>query len=237
MTTKKPDKPEFDQYAHEYTDLHEASIKASGEDPAYFAAYKARYMAARLGRSAQTSALNVLDFGCGIGNTISHLRRALPDAQLHGADLSGDSIQLAVKSHGHDAGFKTILDGQLPYADQSFDVVVAACVFHHIPPAERAYWMSELRRVLKLGGTVFIFEHNVLNPLTVRAVRDCPFDEDAILLPKAELLKLARQSKFEHVSARYIVFFPRVLAVFRPLEPMMGWIPVGAQYVVQAVAQ
>lgn len=236
MTTNKPVKPEFDQYAHEYTDLHEASIRASGEDPAYFAAYKAKYMAAHLGPRSQTSVLSILDFGCGIGNTISHLRRVFPKAQLHGADLSGESIQLANKSHAHEATFRAIEDSRLPYTDQSFDVAVAACVFHHIPPAERAYWMSELRRVLKPGGVVFVFEHNVLNPLTVKAVKDCPFDADAILLPRAELLKLARQNTFDDVSARYIVFFPRILAVFRPLEPIMGWIPVGAQYVVQAVA-
>jgi ubiquinone/menaquinone biosynthesis C-methylase UbiE len=237
MTTNKPVKPEFDQYAHGYTDLHKTSIKASGEDPAFFAAYKAKYMATRLGSRAQNSALSILDFGCGIGNTISHLRRAFPKAQLHGADLSGESIQLANKSHAHEATFNAIEDGHLPYADQSIDVAMAACVFHHIPPAERAYWMNEIRRVLKPNGAAFIFEHNVLNPLTVMAVKDCPFDADAILLPKAELLQLVRQSTFHDVTARYIVFFPRMLAVFRPLESVMGWIPLGAQYVVQAIAR
>jgi ubiquinone/menaquinone biosynthesis C-methylase UbiE len=236
-TVNKPRKPEFDQYANEYTNLHEASIRASGEDPAFFAEYKARYMAARLGPSAQSGSLSMLDFGCGIGNTISHLRQTFPGAQLHGADLSGESIRLANEAHAHEAAFRVIEDNHLPYADQSFDVAVAACVFHHIPPAERTYWMSEIRRVLKPGGAVFIFEHNVLNPLTVKAVKDCPFDEDAILLPRAELLQLARQSTFDDVTARYIVFFPRMLAVFRPLEPAMGWIPFGAQYVVQAVAR
>lgn len=233
----KPDKPEFDQYASEYTDMHEASIKASGEDPAFFAAYKAKYIAVRLGPNAQNSPLSLLDFGCGIGNTISHLHQALPNALLHGADLSGESIRLANEAHAHEATFKTIENGRLPYADQSFDVAVAACVFHHIPPAERTYWMSEIRRVLKPGGVVFIFEHNVLNPLTVKAVKDCPFDEDAILLPRAELLQLARRNTFTDVKARYIVFFPHMLAALRPLEPAMSWIPFGAQYVVQAVAK
>ena len=30
----------------------------------------------------------------------------------------------------------------------------------------------------------------------------------------------------------YVVFFPRWLAWFRPLEPFLGWCPLGAQYVV-----
>ena len=96
--------------------------------------------------------------------------------------------------------------------------------------------MAEIRRVLKSGGQAFIFEHNVLNPLTLKAVRECPFDEDAILLPRAELLGLARREKFEAVRSRYIVFFPHMLSLFRPMESAMGWIPFGAQYVVHAVA-
>jgi ubiquinone/menaquinone biosynthesis C-methylase UbiE len=233
---KKSIKPEFDQYAGKYTDLHQASIQASGEDPAYFAAYKAKYMAAWIGQHAKTQPLSILDFGCGIGNTISHLRQAFPEAGLHGADLSGESVRLATESHAHEATFRTIENSRIPYEDKSFDVVMAACVFHHIPPDERTYWMTEIRRVLKPGAHAFIFEHNVLNPLTMKTVRECPFDEDAILLPRAELLGLARHGKFEEVRSHYIVFFPRMLSLLRPLEPAMGWIPFGAQYVVHAVA-
>jgi 2-polyprenyl-3-methyl-5-hydroxy-6-metoxy-1,4-benzoquinol methylase len=233
---KKSAKPEFDQYAGEYTDLHRASIQASGEDPDFFAAYKANYMAAWIGPDAKKNPLAILDFGCGIGNTISHMCRAFPAAKLHGADLSGESIRVATESHAHEATFRTIENSRIPYDDQSFDVVMAACVFHHIPPEERGYWITEINRVLKPGGHAFVFEHNVLNPLTLKAVRECPFDEDAILLPRAELLSLARHGKFEEVSSRYIVFFPHALSLFRPLEPAMGWIPFGAQYVVHAIA-
>lgn len=231
----KPVKPEFDQYAEEYTDLHRASIRASGEDPAFFAAYKAGYMASWLGEAARTKSLSILDFGCGVGNTIAQLRKTFPAASLHGADLSGESIRLASESHAREATFRTIENARLPHEDASFDLVMAACVFHHIPPPERTHWMSEIRRVLKPGGHVFVFEHNMLNPLTLKTVRDCPFDEDAILLPRSELLTLVRQGDFRTVSCRYIVFFPHRLALLRPLEPFMGWIPFGAQYVVQGI--
>jgi len=229
-------KPEFDQYAEGYTDLHRASIRVSGEDPTFFAAYKTTYMAAWLGDGVGAGSFSILDFGCGVGNTIDHLRRAFPAASLHGADLSGESIRLATESHAHQATFRTIENARLPYEDKSFDTVMAACVFHHIPPAERTHWMSEIRRVLKPGGHVFVFEHNMLNPLTLKTVRDCPFDEDAILLPRSELLDLARHAEFDSICCRYIVFFPRPLSFLRPLEPAMGWIPFGAQYVVHGTA-
>lgn len=232
----KSAKPEFDHYAETYTDLHRASIQISGEDPAYFAAYKANYISVFLGDDARAKELAVLDFGCGVGNTITHLRQALPAAMLHGADLSGESIRLATEAHAQEAEFRIIENSRLPYEDGRFDIVMVACVFHHIPPMERSHWMGEIRRVLKSGGRIFVFEHNMLNPLTLKTVRDCPFDEDAILLPRSELLALVRQAGFGTVSCRYIVFFPRLLGFLRSLESFMGWIPFGAQYVVQGVA-
>lgn len=233
----KSDKPEFDRYAADYSALHAASIKASGEEPAYFAAYKAKFMAHRLAADAQPVASPaILDFGCGVGNSTGHLHAAFPAATLHGADLSSASIALATAAHGQVAAFTVIEDTHLTYTDAAFDVVFVACVFHHIAPAQRLHWMQELRRVLRPAGQIFIFEHNMLNPLTVKAVKDCPFDEDAILLPRHELLGLVRQAGFGAFDARYIVFFPHVLAALRPLEPALGWLPLGAQYVVHATA-
>lgn len=230
------DVPEFDRYADQYTDLHRASIHASGEEPSYFGRYKAQRMARDVGARDAEGPLEVLDFGCGIGNSIPYLREAFPHARLRGVDPSGESIRRAAAAHAGDALFQTSVGEALPYDDRSFDLVQAACVFHHIPPAARPRCVRELRRVLKPGGRLFVFEHNVLNPLTLKAVHECPFDDDAVLLPRHELTGLARDAGFHAVHARYIVFFPRPLALLRPLEPYMGWIPLGAQYVVHAVA-
>jgi len=73
--------------------------------------------------------------------------------------------------------------------------------------------------------------------LTIKAVKDCPFDEDAILLPRRELTSLVSRSGFQKVRARYVVFFPRALSALRPVEPALGWVPLGAQYVVHATAR
>lgn len=232
----KTDVPEFDRYADRYTDLHSASIKASGEEPSYFSRYKAQYMATRLGSEKANRSVDVLDFGCGIGNSIPHLREAFPHARLYGVDPSGESVELAERTHSDKARFQTNADDLLPYDAQSFDLVQVACVFHHIPPEQRQHWMREIHRVLKPGGDMFLFEHNVLNPLTIKAVHDCPFDEDAILLPRSESLDLVRTAGFTCARARYIVFFPAVLAALRPLEPWFGFIPFGAQYAVRATA-
>jgi ubiquinone/menaquinone biosynthesis C-methylase UbiE len=232
----KTDAPQFDRYAERYTEMHRASIRSSGEEPSYFSRYKAQYMASRLGAERTVRTMEVLDFGCGVGNSIPHLREAFPQARLHGTDQSGESVRLAGIVHAGEASIRANDDDRLPYDNNSFDLVHVACVFHHIPPGQRQLWMREIHRVLKPGGEVFLFEHNPLNPLTIKAVRDCPFDEDAILLPKSESLELVRAAKFTDLCARYIVFFPAALALFRPFEPWLGLIPLGAQYVVRATA-
>lgn len=233
LLMNEPNTPEFDRYADRYTDLHRASIHASGEEPAYFSRYKAQYMASRSARRHGGRPIDVLDFGCGVGNSIPHLRVAFPEARLHGVDPSGESVQLAERMHGGEATFRVNTDSTLPYDDHSFDLVQVACVFHHIKPQQRDHWIREIKRVLKPGGEVFVFEHNVLNPLTVKAVRDCPFDEDAILLPRRELLRRLRTAGFSTISVRYIVFFPAVMKFLRPLESWLGLVPFGAQYVIR----
>lgn len=226
--------PEFDRYANSYTQLHKASIAASGEEPAYFSAYKAKYMASALGPDMGDKPLAILDFGCGVGNSIPHLRASFPGAVLEGVDPSGESIEVARQALSEAARFQVMANSGLPYPDNSFDAVLVACVLHHIAPGERLRWMRELQRVVKPKGQIFVFEHNMLNPLTVKAVKDCPFDEDAILLPRSELFGLARDAGFTDIRVRYVVFFPHALSVFRPLEPLLGWVPLGAQYVLQA---
>lgn len=230
---KNNDQPEFDRYATQYRDLHNASITASGEESEYFAEYKANVAMREVGGAA-TTAVTVLDFGTGIGGSIGPLRRAFPLAILHGADISSESVSMAKERHGDHAKFSVIADQVLPYPDAMFDIVFVACVYHHIPVDQREHWTAEIRRVLKPGGHLLIFEHNILNPLTMKVVRDCAFDEDAILLPRNELLGLVKAQPFALIEARYIVFFPKALAFLRSAEHLLWWLPLGAQYYVHA---
>ena len=223
----RPPPSQFDRYAHDYDGLHRESIRASGEEPQYFAAYKAAYIERALRESTPPQA--ILDFGCGIGGMLGHVLRAFPQAVLHGTDVSEESLEIA-RSTFPAVNFALNEEGALPLADASIDMAYAACVFHHIPPEDRARWAAELKRVLRPGGHLFIFEHNPLNPLTRKVVRDCPFDEDAILLPARESKDLLADAGFVQNRLEYVVFFPKVLGMLRPLERFMGFLPLGAQY-------
>jgi SAM-dependent methyltransferase len=223
---------EFDRFAQEYAELHRANIAASGEGPEYFAEYKIRDLRELWGSRTPG---RILDFGSGIGTSVEHFGRQFPTAELTCVDVSLASLRIGAQRFGGAAAFVAFDGRDLPFADGSFDCVFSACVFHHIEPALHVGLLSELRRVLRPGGLIMIFEHNPLNPLTVRAVRTCPFDENAVLMRAGTLRKRLVEAGFAGATARYRLFFPRSLRWLRPLEQWMKWVPLGAQYFVYDV--
>lgn len=221
---------EFDQFADEYHAQHAQSIGASGEEPEYFARYKARD--ARRISAAGLPREDVLDFGTGIGNSLPHLQEAFPGCRLVGIDVSRRSLEIARERFGAIAELAQF-DGQaIPYPEDRFGLALVACVFHHVDPAGHVGALAELRRVLAPGGWLVVYEHNPFNPLTVRAVRNCPFDANARLIRCATLQQRMRAAGLRQVRGRYRVFFPRALRALRGLEPLLWWLPLGAQYCV-----
>jgi SAM-dependent methyltransferase len=220
---------EFDAYVDEYDAQHAQSVRLSGEDPDFFAEYKAKE-AARVIAAAGGRPQRIMDFGAGRGNCIAHLQRAFPEAALTALDVSARSL-----SHCQARAIRPLetvcYDGQaLPFEDGSFDLVFTACVFHHIPESEHIRLIAEIRRKLAPGGRFILFEHNPWNPLTRHAVATCPFDANAVLISAPEMRRRFRAGGFTDVDLRWTLFFPGFLAMLRPLERGLGWLPLGAQY-------
>jgi ubiquinone/menaquinone biosynthesis C-methylase UbiE len=221
---------EFDKFADEYQNIHGSNIRISGEEPKFFAHYKIADVAALVENPELQ--LNILDFGAGIGTSVPHFRSMLPRARLTCLDVSAKSLDIAKQRYSGQAEFIEFDGKVLPFSDDTFDVVFSACVFHHIPQGEHQALLVDLRRVLKPGGLCVIFEHNPFNPLTVRAVNTCPFDENAILIKAAGFSQHLREAGFSQVTRRYRIFFPGALRMLRFLEAYLTWLPLGAQYYV-----
>jgi ubiquinone/menaquinone biosynthesis C-methylase UbiE len=225
---------EFDQFAREYQQQHAASIRLSGETPDFFAKYKIDDIAATL-RRAGVKPRRILDFGAGVGNSLGHMRNAFPDSEITLLDPSRESLDIASKRFPGQAAF-THFDGEtIPFADGSFDLAFAACVFHHIPEDLQVGLLAEIGRVLAGGGSFFVFEHNPWNPLTTHAVRNCAFDENAVLINSHEMRRRMAEAGLANTRIIYRIFFPRLLARLRPFERFLTKIPVGAQYFAHAV--
>jgi SAM-dependent methyltransferase len=218
--------PKFDEHADDYDLLHARSIAASGEATAYFARYKLDCLL----RLDLQRGVPILDYGCGIGNLTEQLVTRF--AKVHAYDPSKKSMDVA-RSRAASAIFHDDAD-RIPA--RHFGAAVLSGVLHHVPPSERAALLRRVRAALVPEGTLIVFEHNPLNPLTRRAVRQCPFDDDAVLLWPWQGKALARSAGFSRAVVRHIVFFPRAFAWLRGLEPKLGWLPAGAQWMMVASA-
>lgn len=220
---------EFDAYVDEYDAQHAQSVKLSGEDPEFFAEYKAKE-AARAMAAASLAPQRIMDFGAGRGNCIAHLQREFPNAALTALDVSARSL-----THCAARAIRPLetvcYDGQtLPFEDASFDLVFTACVFHHIPAEDHIRLLAEIRRTLTPKGRFVLFEHNPWNPLTRHAVATCPFDVNAVLISAPEMRRRFRAAGFNDIDLKWTLFFPAFAAPLRPLERGLGWLPLGAQY-------
>jgi len=226
------DQAEFDKFAEEYQAIHKENIKASGESPEFFAEYKIKDTAALAKKYFITQRPAILDFGAGVGNSIPHFRKYFKDARLTCLDVSEKSLELARERFPSQAIYKRFDGNTLPFESATFDIVFTACVFHHIPAKEHVRLLKQLFTVLRPGGIIVVFEHNPYNPLTVRAVNDCAFDENAVLISPRYLRKSMYEAGMLTLKHRYRIFFPRFLRIFRPIEIFLGWLPLGAQYYV-----
>ena len=225
-------KAEFDQFAEEYRTLHANNIKITGETPDFFADYKVADAAEYAKKEITKDNPSILDFGSGVGNSIPYFFKYFPSAKLSCTDVSEKSLNIAQARYPDGAEYK-LFDGiALPYKSESFDIVFTACVFHHIPLSAHDALFKEILRVLKKNGFFIIFEHNPFNPLTVRAVNTCEFDKNATLIRCNQLRNQLREAGFNQVAHKYRIFFPGFLKALRFFEPMIGWLPLGAQYYV-----
>lgn len=225
---------EFDRFSDEYRAMHKANVAITGEPLEYFADYKVKTLLA-VTASHGVQPRRILDFGSGIGNSIPEFSRSFPAAKLTCADVSQRSLELAARRFPALASSLRIEGKRLPIEDQAFDLAFSACVFHHIPHGEHLSWLRELHRVTRPGGLLSVFEHNPLNPLTLHAVNTCPIDVNAKLIRAGKLAQRCRAAGWVRPRVRFHLFFPRVLAAFRPMEPLLSRVPLGAQYSVTAM--
>lgn len=219
---------EFDLLADEYYEQHKNNVAITGEAPEYFAEYKIADLAA-LVQETGLAAGRVLDFGCGIGNSVPFFRKYLAQGALFCGDVSARSIEIA-KARFPGRERYLLIGDEIPLPAHSVDLVFSACVFHHIPHEEHHSWLTELRRVTRPGGLLVLYEHNPLNPLTVRAVNTCPLDANARLIRGGTMRRRALASGWDRARVDYKLFFPSALKHLRPLERHLGWFGLGAQY-------
>jgi SAM-dependent methyltransferase len=210
----------------EYDALLQQGIRLSGEDRLFFVRGRVADLLAHLPPGFRPR--RVLDFGCGTGDTSHRFAEGLPDAQVVGVDSSAAAIAWAETHHGG----PRVSFGEIASLAQRepFDLCYLNGVVHHVRPAERAALVRTLRAAVAPGGLVAIFENNPWNPGTRMVMRRIPFDRDAVPVSAPAVRRLLADAGFRPLSTRFLFYFPRALAVLRPLEPLLARLPLGAQY-------
>ena len=94
----------------------------------------------------------ILDAGCGPGGNSAFLS---PHGKVVGADISADALRLVQRRWPGTAPVHASIT-DLPFAAESFDVVVTVTVLAMLPDDRRA--VAEVTRVLRPGGAAFFIE-------------------------------------------------------------------------------
>lgn len=120
----------------------------------------------------------VLEVGCGIGTDFLQFARA--GADLYGIDLSPHSIELVNQRLKLYSVKGCVLNGDaenLPFEDNTFDLVYSWGVIHHTPDTQKA--IDEIHRVLKPGGKAIVMIYHKFSLLVLRIllIRGIPTGE------------------------------------------------------------
>lgn len=165
-----------------------------------------RLLFARLIKSWNVPAgARVLDAGTGTGANL-RLLSALGFAEVTGLDASPEAIRHCAAKGLGPVELADIC--ALPFADDSFDLVLATDIIEHVADDARA--LSELRRVLKPGGRLLLTVPAF--PLLWGAQDEVSHHQRRYRLPALlARMRAAGLAPRHHFYFNYLLFFPILL--------------------------
>ncbi len=117
----------------------------------------------------------VLDVGCGTGTLAIEVQQRVGRlGRVAGID---PGIQQIARARSKAArrnlpiDFQTGVIEQIPFPDQSFDVVLSTLMMHHLPAGLKRQGLAEIARVLKPGGRLIIADFKRKQERQGRAAR------------------------------------------------------------------
>ena len=141
----------------------------------------------------------VLDVGCGTGTLAMEVaRRVGTTGRVAGVDPGTEQIARARAKAARrhvPIEFQIGLIEQLPFPDQTFDVVLSTLMMHHLPHPLKRQGLAEIARVLKPGGRLVIADFKRKQERQGQAVR---FHAGGSSMQ--DLAAMAANAGFEHLK-------------------------------------
>lgn len=174
----------------------------------------------------------VLDAGCGVGYGTAHL--AAVARHIVGVDVAADAIEYAREHYGGaNVEFARADALELPFPDDSFDVVCSFETIEHVRDAEA--FVGELRRVLRPHGTCVLstphVERTTHAPANPFHVLELSPDDFATLLrqrfDEVELYGQRRRQTSRHRTLQRldVAGLRKRLTFLRPASRLLGTPP------------
>lgn len=142
--------------------------------------------------------IKMLDVACGTSRVIRQLHETHPELNITGLDISPYYIEFAknnVKSDNIE--FITANAENLPFENESLDIISCVYLFHELPRSIRKKVLSEMNRVLKKDGLLVIedsiqmVESNDIENVIYRFAKEFhePYYKDYVQNPIEEMIK------------------------------------------------
>lgn len=127
--------------------------------PKYYIESKdsAKWLVGLLEKHIDLKNKTILDWGCGPGRIIRHLPSLIGNGcSFLGTDYNKNSIEWCSKNLPDIQFNKNSLEADLPYDDNSIDVIYGLSILTHLSEQMHYDWVKELSRVLKPNGIMLL---------------------------------------------------------------------------------
>ncbi len=101
----------------------------------------------------------ILDFPCGHGRVLRHIRTAFPQSEITACDLSRDGVDYCRDRFGAGAVYSNDDPSRIPLPRDSFDLIWVGSLLTHFDALRWNVFLTFFRSLLKPGGVLVFSTH------------------------------------------------------------------------------